>query len=379
MSRISRISVITLLIITVAVAFGVGFMFGRSNTDSATGPGLIQQAWDLILNEYVDQSRLNTENMTRSAIEGIVEAVDDPYTSYLGPEHYQLGLSSLQGEFDGIGAYVTVEDGRLVIVAPIAGSPAEAAGILPGDTILEIDGEPVADLSMAEAIIKIRGPSGTTVRLLVQHEGETEPVDIEIVRASIEVPSVEFEMEGDIAHIVITQFSERTEQEMAATLAEVPPEATGIVLDLRGNSGGLLNTVVGTASHFIHEGNVVEVLYAGGKTVPYRVEEVQPFSDLPMVVLVDNHSASGSEVLAGALQDHDRALVAGNVTFGKGSVNMLFQLSDGSGLYLTTARWLTPDGRLIEGQGIEPDVVLELTGEDALRWAVGYLHGDIKP
>jgi carboxyl-terminal processing protease len=113
--------------------------------------------------------------------------------------------------------------------------------------------------------------------------------------------------------------------------------------------------------------------------VPYRVEEVQPFSDLPMVVLVDNHSASGSEVLAGALQDHDRALVAGNVTFGKGSVNMLFQLSDGSGLYLTTARWLTPDGRLIEGQGIEPDVVLELTGEDALRWAVGYLHGDIKP
>jgi len=230
-------------------------------------------------------------------------------------------------------------------------------------------------MSLAEAIINIRGPKGTPVRLLVLHEGDTEPVEIEVIRARVEVPSVLFEMRGNIAYITITQFSERTDSELAPVLQDLKEQnAAGIILDLRGNPGGLLDIVVKVASHFINKGVVVEVMSNQGKVATLEVVSSPVTTDLPMVVLVDNTSASGSEVLSGALQDHDRAIVAGNITFGKGSVNMLRRLSDGSGLYITTARWLTPNGRIIEGQGIEPDVTLELTGEDAVQWAIDTLH-----
>ena len=201
-------------------------------------------------------------------------------------------------------------------------------------------------------------------------------MDIEIVRASIEVPSVRFEMRGDIAVINIIQFSERTESELVPVIQELKDKsARGIVLDLRNNPGGLLDTVVKVASHFISQGVVVAVRSNQGQTATLDIVKGEAVTDLPMVVLVNHASASGSEVLAGALQDHDRALVAGNVTYGKGSVNVLRRLDDGSGLYITTARWLTPGGRLIEGQGIQPDIKLDLTGEDALQWALDYLAG----
>jgi len=231
-------------------------------------------------------------------------------------------------------------------------------------------------MSLAEAIIKIRGPRGTPVTLLVIHEGDTEPVDIEIIRDRIEVPSVRFEMRGDIAYINLTQFSERTESELAPLIRELKEaNARGIVLDLRGNPGGLLDTVVEVASHFITEGVLVQVKSNRGKIATLKAISNPVTTDLPMVVLVDDTSASGSEVLSGALQDHNRALIAGATTFGKGSVNILHKLDDDSGLYVTTARWLTPDGRLIEGQGIEPDIPLELTGDEAVDWAIDYLTG----
>ena len=222
--------------------------------------------------------------------------------------------------------------------------------------------------------MKIRGQRGTTVRLTVIHEGETEPVDIDIVRDSIEIPSVAFEMKGDIAYISIAQFSERTDTELTQAVHDLAgSNAAGIVLDLRGNPGGLLESVVAVAGHFIESGVVLQVRDNRGEITTLNVIDDDVTTDLPMVALVDAFSASGSEVLAGALQDHGRALVAGNVTFGKGSVNILHQLGDGSGIYITTARWLTPGGRLIEGQGIEPDVRLDLTVDDAVRWAIDYL------
>jgi carboxyl-terminal processing protease len=280
----------------------------------------------------------------------------------------------LEGEFNGIGAYVTIEDEQLMIIAPIADSAADKAGIKAGDIILEIDGESVAEMSLAEAIIKIRGPKGTTVSLLILHEGETEPEVIEITRARVEVPSVRSEMKEDIAYINITQFSERTKDELSPVLQDLAEEKSkGIILDLRGNPGGLVTTVIEVASYFLHEGIVLNIKYTGEDVDTLRVENNAPVTDLPMVVLVDNASASGSEVLAGALQDHDRAVIAGTKTNGKGSVNILRRLDDGSGLYITTARWLTPNGRLIEGQGIEPDYELELTGDEAIQWAVDYL------
>ncbi|MFH1646936.1 MAG: S41 family peptidase [Chloroflexota bacterium] len=373
----TRVTLAALVVVVIALSFGAGFMYGHTRfAGTGSGPDIVAQAWDIIFKEYVDPTRLDTENMTRAAIEGIVDTLDDPYTSYLEPRNYQLGLSSLEGEFDGIGAYVTIEDKKLTIIAPIAGSPAEKAGILAGDVILQIDGEPVGDMSVAEAVIKIRGPRGTAVKLIILHQGATDPVEIDVIRATIEVPSVTFEMREDIAYIKINQFSERTADELSTALDDArAQQARGIVLDLRHNPGGLLDTVIDVASYFLHDGTVVAVRSNEGRVTTLDVIKGHQVTDLPMVVLVDSASASGSEVLAGALQDHGRALVSGNITFGKGSVNVLRRLDDGSGLYLTTARWLTPGGRLIEGQGIEPDVRLEVTGEDAILWAIDYLHG----
>ncbi|HJX11965.1 MAG TPA: S41 family peptidase [Dehalococcoidales bacterium] len=372
----TRITIAALVVVVIALSFGAGFMYGHTRSAGTGGPDIVGQAWDIIFKEYVDPTRLDTENMTRAAIEGIVDTLDDPYTSYLEPRNYQLGLTSLEGEFDGIGAYVTIDDKKLTVIAPIAGSPAEKAGILAGDIILEIDGKPVDGMSVAEAVIKIRGPRGTAVKLVILHQGATDPVEIDVVRATIEIPSVTFQMREDIAHIKINQFSERTADELSGALDDAgAQQAKGIILDLRHNPGGLLDAVIEVASYFLRDGVVLAVRSNDGRVTTLDVIKGRQVTDLPMVVLVDAASASGSEVLAGALQDHGRATVSGNVTFGKGSVNVLRRLDDGSGLYLTTARWLTPGGRLIEGQGIEPDVRLEVTGEDAILWAIDYLHG----
>jgi carboxyl-terminal processing protease len=229
---------------------------------------------------------------------------------------------------------------------------------------------------VAEAIIKVRGPKGTIVRLLVLHEGETTPVEIGIVRDTMDIPSLNYEMKGETAYINITDFTERTPDELDTALQSLKDEnATGIILDLRGNPGGLLDQVIEVASFFLQEGIVVQVRSNQGEIEVHYVNEDRPETDLPMVVLVDESSASGSEVLAGALRDHERATIAGTTTYGKGSVNALYPLSDGSGLYITIARWLTPDGRLIEGQGIEPDIALDITGDEEVQWAIDYLTG----
>ena len=375
MSKTTKLIISMLVIVIIAISFGVGFTFGRYNPGSpGEGLDIVNQAWNIIISEYVDRDKINTGNLSRAAIEGMLESLDDPYSSYLESEHYELGVSNLKGEFDGIGAYVTVEDKKLLIIAPIADSPADKAGIKAGDIILEINGEPVEDMSLSEAVLKIRGPKGTSVRLLILHKGETEPVEIEITRSTVEITSVRFNMEGDIAYIRISDFTARTDDELYDVLKNLDNEKTkGIIIDLRANPGGLLSAVIDVTSYFLSEGIVVEIMTNQGKEASLRVDTGKATNDLPMVVLVDNTSASGSEVLAGALQDYGRAIVAGNTTYGKGSVNELLKLDDGSGLYITVARWLTPNGRLIEGQGIEPDIKLELTEEDAIQWAVEYL------
>jgi carboxyl-terminal processing protease len=226
-------------------------------------------------------------------------------------------------------------------------------------------------------VLNVRGPKGTTVRLLVLHQGETEPVEIEIIRGEIELTSVRFEMRGDIAYISISQFTEKTNEELSPVLESIAGGvASGIILDLRSNPGGVLAAVVDVTSRFLKEGVVIIVVDSEGDEEVITVNRQQLTTDLPIVVLVNGFSASGSEVLAGALQDHGRAIIAGTTTFGKGSVNFLNMLEGGSGLYITGARWLTPNGSLIEGIGITPDVALELGGEDAVQWAIDYLRGN---
>jgi len=323
----------------------------------------------------VDQDKIDAETLAQGAIRGMVEALGDPYTAYLDTAAYELSLRSLEGKIEGIGAYVAAEDGLIVVIAPIADSPADKAGIKAGDVILEVDGRSTSGMSLVEVVLNVQGPKGTVVTLLILHEGETEPEEITIVRAEIELPSIRFEMRGDIAYINITHFSERTAGELSPVLQEVNQQASGIILDLRRNPGGLLEAVVDVAGFFLREGVVIDVVDSEGNHATSSVKPSEVTTDLPLVVLVDGYSASGSEVLAGALQDHKRATVAGAKTFGKGSVNLLHQLKGGSGLYITNARWLTPNGRLIEGEGLYPDYELELEGEDAVQWAIDFLKG----
>ena len=377
MSKKIKIAALSLsLAAIIAVSFGAGYFVGRE-TSPKLGLGVIEEAWDIIFEDYVDKDSLDADALIQGAIMGMVEALDDPYTAYLDVETYQLSVEDLEGKFEGIGAWVAVKDDQLVL-APLADSPAGRAGIRTGDILLEIDGQPTAGMSLVEAVLKVRGPKDTEVTLLVLHEGETEPEEITIVRAEIEIPSVDFEMIGDIAYINIIDFNDRTAEQLSLAMESITQQAaSGIILDLRSNLGGPLASAVDVASFFLEEGEVLlYVVDNEGQHGAYLIEPSAMVTDLPMVVLVDDYSASASEVLAGALQDYGRATIAGSVTFGKGSVNILYQLEDGSGLYITTARWLTPDGHLIEGEGLYPDYELELEGEDAIQWAIDFLGGE---
>jgi len=377
MPKAIKIIMITLLlVVSLTLSFGAGCGV-VDRTPQGLEPGLdsIAEAWETIFSDYVDKDRLDTEALSQAAIRGMVEALDDPYSAYLDTEAYQLNLGNLEGKFEGIGAYVGIdEDEQIMIIAPIPDSPAAEAGIEAGDIIMEVNGRSASEMSLTEVVLNIRGPKGTPVKLLILHQGEAEPEEIEIVRGEIELPSVYFEMKEDIAYIQITHFSERTGEELSPVIQDINQEAvTGIILDLRRNPGGLLRAVVDVAGYFLEKGVVVDVVDNEGEHTASAVEPGGTTTDLIMVVLVDSYSASGSEVLAGALQDYGRAAIAGTTTYGKGSVNVLRQLEDGSGLYITTARWFTPDGRPIEGEGIVPDYELDPEEEDAIEWAIDYL------
>jgi carboxyl-terminal processing protease len=373
MAKTIKIIAVTLLLAaTIALSFGADCTVGKK-----TSPGLnwdvVEEAWNIIQQDYVDRDSIDADELTQGAVRGMVEALDDPYTTYLDTTAYELGLRNVEGKFEGIGAYVEFKDEQITIIAPIPDSPAEKAGIRAGDIIIEIDGRSTEGMSLIEAVLNIQGTKGTPVTLGVLHQGETEPEVITIVRAEIELPSVYFEMKEDIAYIEITYFSERTAQELALVLGDINYQANGIILDLRGNGGGLLDTVINVAGFFLRGGVVMDMVDNQGEHTIYSVKSNPLFTDLPLVVLVNGYSASGSEVLTGALQDYGRAIIAGAKTFGKGSVNILRQLKDGSGIYITTARWLTPNGRLIEGEGLEPDYTLA-EDVDAIQWAIDLLN-----
>ncbi len=378
MSRKNALLLSLLSVVIIVISFGFGYVLGIVAAPQDLAFASVEQAWNIILDDYVEKDRIDADQLSQAAIEGMLELLDDPYTTYLDKESYQFSFGDLEGKFEGIGAVITVDDNdQIVVVAPIMGAPAAEAGIRPGDTILEVDGVSTSGMGLYEVILDVRGPKGTSVSLLILHSGETEPVEIEIVRDEIEVDSVFLEMQGDIAYIQISEFNERTNEELSPVLEAVDAaNATGIILDLRSNPGGLLKTVVDVTSRFVDEGLlVVSIRDNEGNMEELKANKQQVTTDLPMVVLVDSFSASGSEVVSGALQDYGRAIIVGSTTYGKGSVNYLQQLADGSGIYITAARWLTPNGNLIEGEGIVPDVELELEGYEAVQWAIDFLHG----
>jgi carboxyl-terminal processing protease len=349
------------------------FVF-TSPAPTSAGVDLVDEAWDIISQDYVEPDKVNASELNRAAVEAMVNALNDPYTAYLDPEEYELNITRQEGTFGGIGATVGVREGHIIIVAPIPGTPAARAGIRAGDTILAVNGVSIEGLNVEEVVLKIRGQEGTPVKVTIIHEGEDTPVELEIVREMINVPSVIYEIREGIAYIIITHFSDRTDEEMLPVIKQLEKDAaSGIIIDLRSNPGGAVETVVNVASYFLDKGVVMYLVDNGGHETSYPVEKSEVHTDLPVVVLTDNYSASGSEVLSGALQDHKRGVVAGKVTYGKGSADRWFELSDGSAIYLTVSRWLTPDRRLIEGRGIIPDFILDLEGDDLINWAIDYL------
>jgi len=369
------------LVASLVLSFGTGCVIS-STTQIQSEPGIdskldlevIEEAWHIILEDYVEKDKLDPTKLREAAITGMLKELNDPYSSYLSASAHQLSRSDLKGEFEGIGAYVGIHNDQLTIISPIPGSPAEKAGLKALDIILSVEDTPTQEMSLQEAVLRIRGPKGTPIRLLILHEGSTEPEEIEIIRAAIEIPTIIYEMKDDIAYIRIYRFSERTNEELIEILKRFSEtNVSGIILDLRSNPGGYLDEVIEVASHFIDKGIIVSVVGNEGNKEDLFVEPQDITTPLPMVVLSDNFSASGSEVLIGALQDHGRAIIAGTKTYGKGSVNTLNNLKDGSGLYITIARWLTPNGRLIEREGIEPDYTLEFEGEDIIHWAIAFL------
>jgi carboxyl-terminal processing protease len=334
----------------------------------------VDEAWRIMSQDYVDKSKLDATKLGRAAVKGMVDALNDPYSTYLDPDEYRLNVTHQQGQFGGIGATVGVRDSQIIVVAPIPGTPADKAGVKSGDAIVAVNGESTTGLSIQDVVLRIRGPEGTPVTVTVVHEGQNAPVDLVIVRAQIDVPSVVYEMRDSVAYIQIHFFSERTDAELTPVLAGLgQAAATGIIIDLRSNPGGLVDTVVDVASHFLDRGVVLYLVDNAGKETSYPVKHPAVTTKLPVVLLTDNYSASGSEVLSGALQDYGRGVVAGNKTFGKGSADRWYELSDGSAMYLTTSRWLTPNRRLIEGKGIEPDFKLSFQGDELVNWAIDYL------
>jgi carboxyl-terminal processing protease len=326
----------------------------------------VLESWAILKEEHYLSESLDAEELSQAAIRGMLEAIDDPSASYLTAEGYSIRAQDLKGSLEGIGATVQMKDGKITVVAPLPDTPAQRAGVLSGDVILEIDGESTEGFSLMDAVSRIRGPKGEPVDLVILHQGEDSPVSLTIVRDVINVASVYIEnLEGGIAHIRVTSFSETTNEQMVDALEEVRDSgARGIVLDLRNNPGGLLKSVVDIAGHFLDGGLVLYEISNQGERKDWQAEPVGIAVDIPVVVLVNEFSASGSEVLSGALKDHDRATVIGTTTFGKGSVNHFRQLSDGSALYFAIAHYYTPDGVAIEGQGLEPDITVPPSEDD---------------
>ena len=323
------------------------------------------EAWNIVHDQYVDQP-LDDQALMQGAIRGMMDALGDEQTFYMEPQLYESETSSLQGEYEGIGAYVETDGDYLTIVSPIEGSPADAAGLQPGDKVIAIDGEDMTGVAPEQARLKVLGPEGTQVTLTVAREGEAEPLEFVITRAKITIHSAEGRMlENDIAYVDINTFGNRTTRELRDTLDTLlQQDPKGMIIDLRNNPGGYLSTAVEVSSEFIEDGVILYEEYGDGRREEHNALGGGQVTDLPIVVLINEGSASASEILAGALQDYDRATLVGVKSYGKGSVQNWVPLSDNQGAArVTIARWLTPNERQIDHLGLMPDVVVEMTPE----------------
>lgn len=325
----------------------------------------VEQVYDSLRANY--DGELDLEQLMSGLKQGLAQASGDPYTEFLDAEAAADFDEQLNGSFTGIGAELSKKDNVIVIVAPIAGFPAEKAGLRPQDIISKIDDENALDLSVSEAVKKIRGPEGTKVKLGILREGETSELTFEITRAQINIPSVTSEiLDGNIGYMKISRFGDDTAQLARQVAREFRQETVkGVIVDVRNNPGGLLDASVELSDIWLNRGDVVLEEKRGGKiTKTFRASGETILHDVPTIVLINEGSASASEIVAGALSDHGQARLVGEKTYGKGSVQQLVDFHDNTMLKVTIARWYTPNGRNIDQEGVEPDEEIDLTNED---------------
>jgi carboxyl-terminal processing protease len=388
------LTIILVLLLTLA-SFAAGFFVndfidlgnGRIGGEQAEQFSVFWEAWDLIERSYIGDLPNSTE-VTYGAIRGSMSVLGDPYTIFIEPVVREQERDSLRGNFGGIGATISRNEEGEAILSPIPGNPAEEAGILDGDVLLAVDGLAISEeMNVSDIAGIIRGEEGTAVTLSIRHPGESEQVDITIVRAVILLPSVTYRILPDqptIGYIRLSRFSGESAGEVEGAILDLQEQgAEQLVLDLRQNGGGLLDAAVDVGDLFLDEGVVLYQISRSEDEKVFSTTDETTAADMPLVVLVDGGTASASEIVAGALQDRERAVLIGMTTFGKGSVQLVYDLSDGSSVHVTSARWYTPNRHQIDQQGLEPNIVVVPTEEaiadgrdEALEAAVEYLQSE---
>jgi carboxyl-terminal processing protease len=352
----------------------------QSNADTYRQLDLFGEVFERVRADYVEE--VSDEQLIESAINGMLSALD-PHSSYMNAKNFRDMQVQVRGEFGGLGIEVTMEGGLVKVVSPIDDTPAAKAGLKPGDFITHLDGEAVLGLSLNEAVERMRGPVNSDIKLTVRREGK-DPFDVMLKRAVIKIQSVKSHLEGnDIGYIRITSFNEQTDSGLQNAMKALKNQAgnklAGIVLDLRNNPGGLLDQAIAVSDDFIEQGEIVSTRGRHAEDgARYNAHAGDITSGMPMVVLINGGSASASEIVAGALQDHHRAVVLGTRSFGKGSVQTIIQLPGHGAMRLTTARYYTPSGRSIQAKGIEPDITVEPARIEKLTVAEGRHEADLR-
>ena len=385
MERWQRYLIIGMAALVGAFAvFSAGFALGKRNEGqilitggnvSGDGQKLVQEAFDRIMSTAVEPPDSNA--LARGAIKGMVEVLrksDDPYAFFYSPSGYRSLRELTTGKFSGIGVWLKVKDGRLEIVSVLPSTPAHDSGLKRGDTIQSIDGDEVGEMTTDEAVGLIKGPEGTRVDLGISRAGEA--LSFTITRAKIELPNLQGRLtQQNLGYIRLLGFARQAGDQVRDEVEDLTEDgAEGIVLDLRDNGGGLFSEAINVASVFIEDGEIVTYRDNKSDDIVYDAEG-EAFEDVPLVVLVNEGTASASEIVAGALKDRDRAVIIGTTTYGKGSVQEIIPLPDTSALKFTTAAYLTPDGNNINGEGIDPDVRVDAAPEVQYERAVDILKG----
>jgi carboxyl-terminal processing protease len=373
MDALNRFKVFGVALFTFALGFIVGFASqGKQSEDEYKYLRIFTDALRIVKENYVEQ--VSMKDIIYGALNGMTKSLD-PFSSFFTPKQYESFRQETEGEFGGVGIEIGMEKGRPVVISPIEGTPAFRAGIKAGDVILEVNGEDTSNMSLIDVVQRIRGKVGTKVQLTIYRKGMEKPMKIELERALIKIESVRWTTLGDVGYIKLSQFNENVSVQVERALKELTSQKVkGVILDLRNDPGGLLSEAVNVADLFLPEGKlVVYTRSRNGETQKYFARRKPAVPDeLPVIVLINRGSASASEIVAGALQDYKRAIILGEKSFGKASVQNIIPLEDGSALKLTVAHYYTPLGRLIHNKGIVPDVqvAMDEKQEEALQEAI---------